>query len=997
MSKYFDMFDQYNIPDFILVNPNGDELHVLQNCSNRKIKMLFSGISEISFTAPRYVNGMEMPYYHLLEGRRRVFIEDIGYFIITEVKESSDGLAQTKDIIAQSIVIEFTMKDVVKFDNTMALYDVMNPDKSLLHYIVGKVRGWTLGNVSMELHDIHRRLDVSNASLYNFMMKEVQDAYQCIFQFDIVNRQLHVRSLKDALRESNIYLSHDNLIQTVDVRQITEEIVTALSVTGRDKLSINQVNPLGTDTIYNFSYYKKEGWMSRKLVTAINAWEAKIESNRVGYSVLLTSLRTRYLEYATMQTELSELETAAKVAEDALKVAIEAGQPTEELKEALDLADAAVLAKQNQINAKKAQIDTIIASLKTINELVSFESNFTTAQLDELDKFIYTSTYNNKNFLITDIMTPIEIQDQAEKLFEQATSVLGRVSQPLYEFKIKMDNLLFIKEFEPFMHDIVLGSYITIDMDDYFVYPILLGIEYNYDNPKDLELLFANRLRLASKEVQLGELLSDMNDTSTKVSFNSDDWDDWNTSGESAVKEYLREALDEVTRRLIGTEDNEITIGANGIIGRRRKGSTTPVKYEPEQLWITSNVIGFTDDNWTTTKTAIGKILSPSWKPTPVNPTPRPADYNYGVATEVLVGNLLIGENLLIENAGGTFKVNSSGAELIDAKFVATGRRSRVTIDTSDDINNFKIETKKGTAWKDVITVTTGGDLIVDGSITAVNGDVVAKSGKIGAITIEPILNDTNAGIRAGQANNPVWYIRPNKVKIGGMEWNSDGNTTKFKGHVEADSGTFKGRIEASEGTFSGTVNASKLSGKIDWSNITGYSAEYGFGKFFNSGGGYNFSGFAGNAGGISLSPSLIGYGGWNFGSGNIGTAPNQSGELAFTGGGTVSGHPITISSGSYIMLSSGDVRISGGATLRNGHGSDRYLPQSESDVRYSIKGHTHSGYIKNGDTPTFNGLFLEGAIRANNALGQTINVKVNTPTGAKTLVFVYGILTRVL
>ena len=71
MSKFFDMFDQYNIPDFILVNPNGDELFVLQNCTNRRVKLLFSGISEISFTAPRYVDNMEMPYYQLLEGRRR--------------------------------------------------------------------------------------------------------------------------------------------------------------------------------------------------------------------------------------------------------------------------------------------------------------------------------------------------------------------------------------------------------------------------------------------------------------------------------------------------------------------------------------------------------------------------------------------------------------------------------------------------------------------------------------------------------------------------------------------------------------------------------------------------------------------------------------------------------------------------------------------------------------------------------------------------------------
>lgn len=950
MSKFFDMFDQYNIPDFILVNPNGDELFVLQNCTNRRVKLLFSGISEISFTAPRYVDNMEMPYYQLLEGRRRVFIEDIGHFVITDVKESSDGLKQTKDVVAQSVAIEFTMKDVVKFDKTMALYDITDTSRSLLHYIIGKVRGWTLGNVSMELHDVHRRIDVSNTSLYNFMIKEVQDAYQCIFEFDIINRRLHVRSMKDALRESNIYLSHDNLIQTVDVRQVTEEIVTALSVTGRDTLSINQVNPLGTDTIYNFSYYKNEGWMSNKLIMAINVWESKIEANRGRYSMLLTVLRVHYQDLATLKSELADLETAAKIAEDALKVAVEAGQPTEALKEALDAADALVASKKNEVSLKEGQIETTIATLKEINHTVSFETNFSSAQLDELDKFIYTSTYNNKNFLVTDIMTPIEIQDQAEKLLAQASAVLNRISQPLYEFKIRADNLLFIKEFQPYMEDLGLGSFVTVDLDDYFVYPIILGLECNYDNPKDLELLFANRLRLASKEVQLSELLGDMNDTSTRVSFNSDDWDDWNTSGESAVKDYLRDALDDVTRRLIGTEDNEITWGANGIIGRKRKGNTTPVKYEPEQLWITSNVIGFTDNNWASTKTAIGKILKPG----------TTNQYSYGVATEILVGNLLIGENLLIRNENNTFKVNGSGAELIDAKFTVTGARSRVTIDPNNADKNFKIETKKGTAWRDAITVDTGGNLKVDGSITAVNGDVVAKSGKIGAIIIEPLANDTNAGIRSNETN-PSWYIRPNKVKIGGMEWDKGTNKTTFKGHVEADSGTFKGRIEAAEGFFSGT-----LTGSIDWKNITN-APDTSFGSFFNGGSGYNFDGF-GNA---SLPPAKLGTGRWEFGDGTLGVGGGQT-SLDFRGS-------ARISAGNVLRLAANSIELDGMGVVIGDYANmyiprknidgewDEILSQSECDERYAPKGSEGYGYLSN---PTFNVVNAKGGYKYGNFTG---------------------------
>ena len=959
MSDFFDKFEDYFIPYMVLKSPNGEELDILHGCYNRRANIVFNGMSEISFTAPRYIDGEETRYFSRLEGRRYLHVENVGDFIITDVRETSDGLTATKEVEAKSIAFEFTMKDILKLDKVMTIYNPSEPEKSIMHFILGKVRGWTMGSISPGLINMYRRMDVSNTSLYNFMIKDVQDAFQCIFIFDIMERKVHVKSFDDVIRETNIYLSHDNLIQNVDVRQVTDEIVTALNVTGRDRLSINQVNPLGTDMIYDFSYYMKGGrWMTPSLVTAIIAWQQKIESYHESYSEFLTILRTKYLELGELKSELAELETIVLQAEDALKVAIEAGHPTDDLAEALRIAEENAENKRNEVSAMETTIQNVINALKTINNAVSFSTNFTNTQLDELDKFIYVSSYNNKNFLITDIMEPHEIQDQAQALLEQATAVLDRVSKPLYEFTIKSDNFLFMKEFEPFISELSVGGQITIDMDGYFVYPVLLGVNINYDDPKDFELIFSNRLRLGSKEVQFSELISEMKETSSKVSLNSDDWDDWNVTGESAVKAYLRDALADATRRILSSKDQEITIGANGILGRQRVGTSTPPTYADEQLWITSNVIGFTSDAWQTTKTAIGKILRPGWEPSSGQPTPSPSDYHYGIATEVLVGNLLIGESLLIQNENSTFKVNATGAVLKNANFTINTTKRRITLSGAQSENAFLVEANKSGTWNKVLWIDDAGDLNTVGKIKATSGEftgkIVATEGNIGSIVIESPVGNTNAGIRSGEGSNPDWYIRPNEVKIGGMVWNKSTGSTTFSGH-----------LSGATGSFSGTVQADKLIGQVDWSQIVNAPVPA---DRFNSGSGYNFSGFSGS----SLPPSQVDRGAWEFAPGcSLGTYGTNGYQLSFAGTGAVvasgalwinSGSTVSLQ-GSPVSLISNSISMSSRPYVGQNLDANMLMRQRDGDERYARR-------------------------------GLTTTFTVSTPSGRRVLSFTYGVLT---
>ncbi len=76
---------------------------------------------------------------------------------------------------------------------------------------------------------------------------------------------------------------------------------------------------------------------------------------------------------------------------------------------------------------------------------------------------------------------------------------------------------------------------------------------------------------------------------------------------------------------------------------------------------ITNNLICMTDDNWQTSKVAIGQT----------------SNGNYGISADILTGKILAGNELTITNEGGHFTLNASGAALRNASFTLESGNSK--------------------------------------------------------------------------------------------------------------------------------------------------------------------------------------------------------------------------------------------------------------------------------------------------------------------------------
>ena len=397
------------------------------------------------------------------------------------------------------------------------------------------------------------------------------------------------------------------------------------------------------------------------------------------------------------------------------------------------------------------------------------------------DTLVLTTTGTKKfgDLLPTDIL--IDEQYIANQLLEQGKEVIKTVSQPSFQFSVDSTNFLFSEKFLPFIKQIELGCIINIEIEEgNWAYPCLLEMVIDYDNAS-LDLTFSNRFRQSSEEWTFAELHNEQVKTTTQVGSTLQIAAEPVLNGTiNQVREYMNNNLIAANQQIQSTVDNEITIGNFGLRGRKKDDSYSS-GYDPHQLWINNNLIVMTDDNWETTKLAIGFI----------NDT-------YSVNAEVIAGTILAGENLIISNTGGTFTVDGKGATMTNGSISTQLRDSNGNIASEIVLNpeqGFSISNMKSSdSDKRVFYADTQGNLHFKGDLTGATGSF---SGELKAAT-------------------------------GTFSGSLSAATGTFSGNLSAAGGTFTGTLVGVDGTFSGTLSASQIKG----GTLSGTSINIGDGNF---------------------------------------------------------------------------------------------------------------------------------------------------------------------
>lgn len=212
------------------------------------------------------------------------------WFVVDSVQEKKEGSVDMKSIKAYSYEYTLSNRTISLPDETMAFYipdkirnlvnsgnwvidkvdrknsnnvDVTETDTApqymktgLLNYILKELPHWTIGHISSDLLAKYRAFsNVDNSSIYNFLMNDIQKAYQCFFVFDNDKQTISAYSYADIMDSNNrIFLTWDNAIKNMTLTNEKNERITALRVhTSEDTYGIGLVNPYGSSVIYNFT------------------------------------------------------------------------------------------------------------------------------------------------------------------------------------------------------------------------------------------------------------------------------------------------------------------------------------------------------------------------------------------------------------------------------------------------------------------------------------------------------------------------------------------------------------------------------------------------------------------------------------------------------------------------------------------------------------------------------------------------------------------------
>jgi len=842
MIKTFDYFGSPELPYFILCNPDKTELYSLGLMYDTKLNMRYNAIGDFSFTFPKSIDGGEttLDVYSKIKNKKLILVENYGYYVIDDVQEILNGSQPIKKVTCKALEYELVSKRVSAYGGTVKLYDTITPEGTLLYDMLQLAPNWTVGSVDTSLLIKYRTFNISDSTVYNVLTSDVSNAFECIFVFDSVAREVSAISYENATSQTDIFLSFDNLIDNASVSEKTDEITTCLSVYGGGTLNIRGVNPLGTDKIYDFSYYSNTDWMSAGLVLALQNWNSLLDVQQPIYADNLTLLKTYNQEIIDLRSTLTQLNSDYLSLEGVKKLRVQTGESLTTINAQLASKQLEIDAQQVLINNKQLQIDSVTLDLQTINTLVGFDNvlNFSPTQLLELNNFIYENTYQNENIIQTDSMTTVEVQDAQQDLYDQARVVLSRISQPRYEIEFEAINYTELSEFDVFTEQTELGMVVSADLDAGIIETVLLEMSLSFDNPEDFSMTFSNRLRLDNGNFMYSDLFGNVVKTGSAVSFDSLKWSNWENNYKDDVTTFISSALDTTTNNLINNTNQEILINQNGLRGRTLNPDTN--QYDPTQVWLTSSVLAFTDDGFETSKLALGSVETD-------------AGTKFGLVAEVIFGNLLAGNTLTIANENNNFILDGTGATLNNAKFNIQTTNTKITIDPTAT-KNFVIQKNEGGTFVDKFWVDNAGNVnfsgILSGASGTFSGSITASVGNIGTLVI-----DSN-GLKTPTGTN---YLRGNgDLKWGGLN------------------------ISGGSATFQGDIIATNLVGNLDWNNITNVPANrvayggsngtmsgnalYGGNPYFSgispTGGSLAIGGSLGVSGSITLSSSILAGGG---------------------------------------------------------------------------------------------------------------------------------------
>lgn len=368
--------------------------------------------------------------------------------------------------------------------------------------------------------------------------------------------------------------------------------------------------------------------------------------------------------------------------------------------------------REEQIEEVNNKISELTAQMQAIRDELDLETYLGEDLYKEFCSYLREDTYTNSNY-ISDGLTDAECMEKAKELIAVAKKELAKSCVLQRTVSTSLNNLFVIPEFKDFYDKFDLFNYIRVQTDDEILKLRLVQIDYNGDSVENINVTFSDQIETVDGSISdIESILNQASSMATQFSSTVRQAAQ-GSEANSTFNELYNGGLNAANILLKNSDNNEVTFGSYGLLCKNMDDEGS---YGDKQLRLIGNGMYLTEDAWKTVKMAVGQIS--------VN-----GEEKYGIVADTIIGKLLVGNTLSIENGDSSVKIDASGITIKKGLIQSHDYNEKNGTGSMLDLNNGTFNFGGGSLTWD------GSNLDINGSGTF-SGNVYANGGRIGNFII---------------------------------------------------------------------------------------------------------------------------------------------------------------------------------------------------------------------------------------------------------------------
>ena len=517
--------DSYTL---ILCKMNGKKMGMIPYTSV-EIKRGIKTVSELSFTVSKYYgedNKLNI-LYDELKTERFIYLDEDECYVIKSISEQNEKIKTVTAYSREKKLFKIT----AEFEDISITLKTPYADIEgcfSLDELLYDATGWHIGYVSPKvlyksnetiLNNITKETEATltteeklryqesvSTNWYDYINNDISEQFECFPVFNSYDKTIDLYSDEELGNDPNLILSYDNYLKNIECVSDTEDIITKLTLSGNDDLTISEVNPSGDTYVENFSYFIESKEMSNSLITALELYYKMVKIRAVEWNRLREEKAEKESVMTAKKTELLLVYSTIKSVEFAISQSSDEAFNSKQQERLVELNDKKVLLERD-INLLNTEINLLQESIENINKLCkkkyATDENgrliFNEQLLNELKDFIYQDTYSNDS--ITEALTLMQIGER-------------QLSEKCYPKKTwSVDSINFIERLidngfrQHWNGELGLGDMIILKGNESIEIIYLIGYTQKFDD-KTIQLELSNKKEENDFSLSIGERLT---------------------------------------------------------------------------------------------------------------------------------------------------------------------------------------------------------------------------------------------------------------------------------------------------------------------------------------------------------------------------------------------------------------------------------------------------------------------------------------------------------